>query len=574
MAVPARIGRYLVLSEIGRGAMGTVYRARDESLDRDVAVKVMTAGATDADARARFEREARAAARLSHPNIVVVYELGEHAGAPFMALELLEGTDLQRAIEEGVRPDPRATLPLVLQLLAGLGHAHEHGIVHRDVKPSNVFLPLGRPVKVMDFGVARLAGHGTTTAGTIVGTPNYMSPEQVAGGELDGRSDLFSAGLILYELVTGERAVAADTVVAAMYKIAHETPDLSKIPAEVPWETLRHVLERALARDREARYPTAAAMAEELGASLVALGGTPDLGAAADHALLVRRRTGSTRVASAAPRAGAPPGSSSANAAPAVAARSEPLAVERRAMPRPPAMRPAAPVPPTRRSRAWLLAAPVVVVLAALGWLLTRGPLGAAWPEPARLAPGPTSGAPPAAPAATPETTATPQAGPSPAAAAEASPPAAATTGVAATDDATTPTAAAARRETPAPGPPTRTAGPEGTAPEPAVPPATTAGGSPEARLARARDFLGRGRFVEALAEARSLLEEAPTSAEAQAIAQQAEAELVVEDCLRNAKAALKAGDRERALEELRRGFFVRKNDPRLLALHREAVQQ
>ena len=174
MGVPERIGRYQVLGELGQGAMGTVYRGRDEMLDRDVAVKVMSKGLADADARARFLREARAAAKLQHPNIVVIYELGEHEGAPFMVLELLEGVDLQRAIDGGIRPDPRATLPVVLQLLAGLGHAHEHGIVHRDVKPSNVFLPFGRPAKIMDFGVARLAGLGTTTAGVVVGTPNYM----------------------------------------------------------------------------------------------------------------------------------------------------------------------------------------------------------------------------------------------------------------------------------------------------------------------------------------------------------------------------------------------------------------
>jgi serine/threonine-protein kinase len=548
MALPARVGRYRVVGEIGRGAMGTVYRAVDESLDRDVAVKVMTAGAADPDARARFEREARAAARLSHPNIVVVYELGEHAGAPFMALELLEGTDLQKAIEDGVRPDPRATLPLVLQVLAGLGHAHRHGIVHRDVKPSNVFLPLGRPAKVMDFGVARLAGHGTTTAGTIVGTPNYMSPEQVAGGDLDGRSDLFSTGLILFELVTGERAVAADTVVAAMYKIAHETPDFSLIPAEPSWEGLRRVLGKALARDRDARYPTAAAMAEELGAALVALGGAPDLGAAADQALLVRRRAGTT--GSAAVVATAP--------APAEAVR--PIAappIERRAMPRPPALRPSAPAAPERRSRVWLAVVPLATAIAGLGWLLARGPLAA--PTAAPVAIGPSLIAPTPAAAAP----ATLDAPPAPVARGPAAPPlpAAVPTSPAtlAPEAATRPAAevAAVSREPPA----------AATAAEPAD-------RSPEARLARTRDLLGRGRFVEALGEARALLDESPTNVQAQALAQQAEAELVVEDCLRNARAALTAGDRERALEELRRGFFVRRNDPRLLALHREAVRQ
>ena len=290
MGVPERIGRYQVLGELGQGAMGTVYRGRDEMLDRDVAVKVMSKGLADADARARFLREARAAARLQHPNIVVIYELGEHEGAPFMVLELLEGVDLQRAIDGGIRPDPRATLPVVLQLLAGLGHAHEHGIVHRDVKPSNVFLPSGRPAKIMDFGVARLAGLGTTTAGVMVGTPNYMSPEQVAAGELDGRSDLFSAGLILYELVTGEKAFQADSLVSIMYKILHEAPDLGLIPDGRQWERLRAVLTRALAREASDRYPDARAMSAELGQALSDLGGTLDWSAPADQALLVRPR--------------------------------------------------------------------------------------------------------------------------------------------------------------------------------------------------------------------------------------------------------------------------------------------
>ena len=191
MSVPPQIGRYRILGELGRGAMGTVYRGRDEALERDVAIKVMSVKGADADARARFSKEGRAAARLQHPNIVTIYELGEHQGAPYMALELLEGMDLQQAIEAGFRPDPRVTLPIVLQALAGLGHAHEHGIVHRDVKPSNVFLPRGRPAKIMDFGIARLAD-GPTTRKMLVGTPNYMSPEQVRAGDLDGRSDLFS----------------------------------------------------------------------------------------------------------------------------------------------------------------------------------------------------------------------------------------------------------------------------------------------------------------------------------------------------------------------------------------------
>jgi serine/threonine-protein kinase len=501
--------------------MGTVFRARDEALERDVAVKVMAGGLADPEARARFEREARAAARLQHPNIVVVYELGVHDDAPFMVLELLEGTDLSRAIESGVRPDPRATLPLVLQLLAGLGHAHEHGIVHRDVKPSNLFLPRGRPAKVMDFGVARLAGLGTTTAGTIVGTPNYMSPEQVTGGELDGRSDLFSAGLILYELVTGERAVQADTVVSAMYKIAHETPDLGKIPGEPGWGRLREVVSRALDKGRDRRYGTAAEMADALSRALEDLGGCPDPSAPSDQALLVRPRAGRTG-----PWPIAEPARASAAA----------LAVERRAMPRPPSLRPAPPRE-TQRSGHWLVPALAAAALAGLGlggwWLGGAVAPGAPGPAPA---PAPTPAATPATPAET-------------AAPAASTPPA-------------------------EPGAFATAAAPAAT---PVEPPEHAPGGArtkKEARIAHARELLDRGRFAEALAEARLALDEAPADVEARALAQEAETEVVLEDCLRNAREALRVGDRERALEELRRGFFVRKSDPRLLELHREAVRQ
>jgi eukaryotic-like serine/threonine-protein kinase len=504
MGVPERIGHYQILGELGQGAMGTVYRGRDEMLDRDVAVKVMSKGLADADARARFLREARAAARLQHPNIVVIYELGEHEGVPFMALELLEGVDLQRAIESGIRPDPRATLPVVLQLLAGLGHAHEHGIVHRDVKPSNVFLPFGRPAKIMDFGVASLAGLGTTTTGVLVGTPNYMSPEQVSAGELDGRSDLFSAGLILYELVTGEKAFRAESLVSIMYKILHEAPDLRLIPEGHQWERLRAVLERALSRRPEDRYPDARAMSADVGQALADLGGTMDLTAPADQALLVRPKpTLRTAPTAWAPRPATPP-----FAAP----------------PREPAPPVPTPAPKRRSPLAAGLGAAALVALAAMGaWLWLRPGAG---PAPRPASPVPVS------PSSAPEPSAT--ASPLPA---EPSP-------------------------TPTP------------TPAPTAAPTAAPGLNAEARLLRAEDLVQRGSWPEALAEARAVLEVQPRNARATALAQQAEAEMVIDECLRNARAALQEGDRERALEEVRRGFLVRKNDPRLLAMHREVVQQ
>ncbi len=297
MPSPERIGRYRILGDLGRGAMGIVYRGRDDDLERDVAIKVMTKGGADDSARARFLREARAAARLQHPNIVVIYELGEHEGCPFMVLELLQGIDLQHALEGGIRPDPRLILPLVGQILAGLGHAHEHGIVHRDVKPSNVFLPVGQPAKIMDFGVSRLAGASvTTTSGALSGTPSYMSPEQVSGEEIDGRSDLFSVGLMMYELLTGEKAIQADTVVSVLYKVVHETPKLSLLPDAPEWRRLRAVLERTLARRREDRYPDARAMSADLVLALAELGGATSDWTSPSERLLLHR---TTKVASA-----------------------------------------------------------------------------------------------------------------------------------------------------------------------------------------------------------------------------------------------------------------------------------
>jgi serine/threonine-protein kinase len=448
-----------------------------------------------------------------------------------MVLELLEGVDLQRAIDAGIRPDPRATLPVVLQLLAGLGHAHEHGIVHRDVKPSNVFLPFGRPAKIMDFGVARLAGLGTTTAGVVVGTPNYMSPEQVSAGELDGRSDLFSAGLILYELVTGEKAFKGDSVVALMYKILHEAPDLALIPEGGRWERLRAVIRRALAREAAERYPDARAMSTDLAAALADLGGTLDWSAPADQALLVRpkpRPPGASRPGS----SGAPPagGRSGPGATPA------PLAAARRSI-----LAPA-------------LGGSALVALAATGaWL---------WLRPSTRPTPPT--------ATTALAPAEPSTVPSPGPTLEPTPPVTVETPP-------TPVPEPTPEATTTPTLPRPTSPPIAPTPAPATPapaPTPASGLGVEARLLRADDLVKRGRWSEALAEARAVLDVDPRNTRAAALAQQAEAEVVIEQCLQNARAALREGDRERAEEEVRRGLAVRKNDPRLMAMFREVVRQ
>jgi hypothetical protein len=261
-----RIGRYLITGRIGRGGMGMVYRGLDEALEREVAVKTLTAeGTLDGESRKRFEREARAAAHLQHSNIVTVYELGEDRGLPYIAMELLPGTDLEALLRSGEEIPLAEKLDVVAQVCRGLAYAHERGIVHRDIKPSNVRLLDDGTVKIMDFGIAKYGDAHLTKTGTMVGTVNYMSPEQVRGEPLDGRSDVFSVGVILYELLAGERPFRGEGTTQVLYKIVHEEPaplDLGPLGEVGP--TLQAVLALALAKQPDARYPGAAAIGKAL----------------------------------------------------------------------------------------------------------------------------------------------------------------------------------------------------------------------------------------------------------------------------------------------------------------------
>jgi eukaryotic-like serine/threonine-protein kinase len=529
MDLPPQIGRFRVTGRVGEGAMGVVFRGRDDSLDRDVALKVMRVKAAGPEDRERFLREARAIARLQHPNIITVYELGEHEGSPFIAMELLEGVDLQRAIEAGLRPNPRATLPIVLQLLAGLGHAHENGIVHRDVKPSNLFLPRGRPAKIMDFGVARLGG-GTTTSGLIVGTPNYMSPEQVTAGTVDGRSDLFSAGLILYELVTGEKAFQGESVVSLMYKIAHEDPDLTLIPRGAKWDRLRAVLTRAFFKDAVRRYPSAAAMSADLALALQDLGGALDDAAASDKGMI--RRVSYT---AAAPAAAATPAPTPATPPPSAPAPASVSAAAARA-----------PHPPASRRAAIVAVAVLVTTAAALVVLLVwpRGGAGRPTPAPSMAPRGDgnalvSRGARLASPSLAPPSVAPVDRGPSPTALPR--PPATPRAVVSA------PAPAAADRVAEAP--------------------ATTA------QIDRASDLYERGRYAAALAEAKAVLRREPGNREAKSLVEDIEADMAVAARLKQAQEAMRRGDREEALAQVRAGLAVKNNDGRLLALFKELTQ-
>jgi predicted Ser/Thr protein kinase len=261
-----RIGRYLVTGRIGRGGMGMVYRGLDETLEREVAIKTLTVeGTLDEESRRRFEIEAKAAARLQHPNIITVFELGEDRGVPFIAMEMLPGVDLESLVRSGEEMLLEEKLDIVIQVGRGLAYAHEHGIVHRDIKPSNIRLLDDGAVKIMDFGIAKLGGTQLTKAGMMVGTVHYMSPEQVRGKPLDGRSDVFSLGVILYELLAGQRPFKGQGATDVLFKIVNDDPPPldSRALGGVSLRLLE-IVNRALAKNPDARYPTAAAFADDL----------------------------------------------------------------------------------------------------------------------------------------------------------------------------------------------------------------------------------------------------------------------------------------------------------------------
>jgi hypothetical protein len=261
-----RIGKYDVVRLLGKGSMGMVYLAHDTVLERDVALKLMVSHvADDPELKARFEREAKSVARLAHPNIVTVFDLGTHTdGSHYIAMELLKGQDLRQALRVGARPTLERKISVLLQVLAGLGHAHREGIIHRDIKPANVFICEDGVVKLTDFGVARLASAAMTATGRVVGTANYMSPEQAQGAKVDTRSDLFSVGCMLYEMLTGKQPFHAENMMATLYRIIHEDPDLQAVPSGMGYGPLLPILHKSLAREVDSRYQTAADFAAAL----------------------------------------------------------------------------------------------------------------------------------------------------------------------------------------------------------------------------------------------------------------------------------------------------------------------
>ena len=234
--IPTSIGRYEILERVARGGMGALYRARDPVLEREVAIKVMLADFShDANGRTRFYREARAIARLQHRNIVTLFDYGEDEGNPFIVMEFLQGQTLAARVKHGPPVPLAQALATGAQLCTGLHFAHGSGIVHRDVKPANIWLEDDGGVKLLDFGIAKFGDTDVTQAGDVLGSISYMSPEQLAGGTIDGRSDIFSAGIVMYELLAGRRPFQGESPTAIMMKIIHEeAPPLDAVPGAPP----------------------------------------------------------------------------------------------------------------------------------------------------------------------------------------------------------------------------------------------------------------------------------------------------------------------------------------------------
>ncbi len=267
---PATLGRYRVDSEIGRGSMGAVYLGHDPQIGRRVAIKTMALsrefhGDQLVEARARFFREAETAGRLQHPDIVTIFDAGESGELAWIAMEYIQGHDLQRyTVLRRLLPLAQL-LPIVARVADALAYAHRQGIVHRDIKPANVMIdPDTDLVKVMDFGVARMADATSTRTGLVIGTPSFMSPEQMAGRPADRRSDLYSLGVMLFQLLTGRLPHEGDTMARLMHQIAHEAaPDVRTLRPDLP-EALADIVALALEKRIEVRYADGQQLAADL----------------------------------------------------------------------------------------------------------------------------------------------------------------------------------------------------------------------------------------------------------------------------------------------------------------------
>jgi serine/threonine-protein kinase len=409
--VGQNIGKYRVIDRVGRGGMGTVYRAIDETLHREVAIKVLNAELNDPTVARRFRAEAVTVARLNHPGIATVYELFQNDGQWLMVMEFLRGKTLEHLVSEsGPQPIERAA-DLCMQALAALAHAHSLGVVHRDLKPANLMVNDSGAVKVMDFGIARVAGtEHLTSAGFMLGTPAYMAPEQVRGEDIDARTDLFAMGVVLYYLASGKLPFKGETPLQmAQSRLQEDATPIRTVMPELP-DWFGSVVARALERDPARRFESAPVFREALRRGLANLPIETPAPVPVPPELVATAAPGSMPlpIPPIPPRATAPPPASM----PTVAASNE-------------GRHETVPVSSPRRSRTGLLAgaAALIVVLAGAGWFAfgRKGAPEAAAPLAANTAAAPTPSAvlpdaPPAAAQPVPDA-ATPPAGPADAAA-------------------------------------------------------------------------------------------------------------------------------------------------------------
>ena len=273
-ATRSDIGKYHIIELVGEGAMGVVYRATDSVLDRTVAIKVMNESiARQEDLRKRFLHEAQAAASLQHPNVVSIYDLGEVDGHMFIAMEFVDGVDLEKLLELGEPLSLQAKLDIVIDVLTGLTFAHRRGIVHRDIKPANIRVTEDGRAKIMDFGVAHLASSSMTSTGSFLGTPSYMAPEQITEGKTTPQTDLFAVGGVLFQLLTQMKPFEAPTLQNLFFRIITEQPKrVSELIPGLP-VALDRIVEKAMAKEPSDRYATALEMANELSAVRAKLSG-------------------------------------------------------------------------------------------------------------------------------------------------------------------------------------------------------------------------------------------------------------------------------------------------------------
>ena len=265
--VTEKLGRYEILSELGHGEMGVVYKAIDPLIDRIVAIKTIKFDGSNEEAtnfEERFYREAKSAGRLNHPNIVTIYDVGKSNNTAYIAMEYLEGEQLKDILDVHTPMSVERIADIAAQIAEGLAYAHKNGIVHRDIKPANIMLVQGDRVKITDFGIAHMSTSSGTLAGTVLGSPRYMAPEQVVGKAVDGRSDLFALGVVLYEMLTGESPFDGDNINTTMYRIVNETPVPPRtLTPRIP-EVFDYIVAKALAKHPDARYQSAAEIAYDL----------------------------------------------------------------------------------------------------------------------------------------------------------------------------------------------------------------------------------------------------------------------------------------------------------------------